>query len=51
MNAFKNITDRLPIELNTDLSMSGSTSVGVYLNQNKLYCCNLGDSKAVLGSK
>jgi serine/threonine protein phosphatase PrpC len=30
--------------------MSGSTSVGVYLNENKLYCCNLGDSKAVLGS-
>lgn len=31
--------------------MSGSTSVGVYLNHNKLYCLNLGDSKAVLGSK
>ena len=51
MNVFKSIADRLPGDLNVDLSMSGSTSVGVYLNHNKLYCCNLGDSKAVLGSK
>lgn len=51
MNAFKSLTDRLPADVKVDLGMSGSTSVGVYLSHNKLFCLNLGDSKAVLGSK
>ena len=29
--------------------LKGSTCVGVYLNQNKLYCANLGDSRAIIG--
>lgn len=31
------------------MSFSGSTVIGAYLNQNRLYCCNVGDSRAILG--
>ncbi|CAD8112624.1 unnamed protein product [Paramecium sonneborni] len=36
---------------NIDISFSGSTLVIVYLQNNKLYCANLGDSRAVLLSR
>lgn len=35
----------------TDLSTSGSTMVSCYLSQNKLYCANVGDSRAIMGSR
>ena len=31
------------------MSFSGSTVVTTYLHQNKLYCCNVGDSRAIIG--
>jgi serine/threonine protein phosphatase PrpC len=36
---------------NIDLSTSGSTMVSCYLLQNKLYCANVGDSRAIMGVK
>lgn len=31
------------------MSFSGSTVVICYFLQNKLYCCNIGDSRAIMG--
>ena len=36
-------------ESNIDLNYSGSTIISCYLNQNKLYCANVGDSRAIVG--
>jgi serine/threonine protein phosphatase PrpC len=47
--AFGTTYDKLLRESNVDMSFSGSTVIGVYLNQNKLYCANVGDSRAILG--
>lgn len=38
------------IKENIDLSASGSTFVGCYLINRKLYCANVGDSRAIIGS-
>lgn len=42
--------ERLVLESKIDLAFSGSTVVGCYLLQDKLYCCNVGDSRAIIGS-
>ena len=42
--------ERLVLESKIDLTFSGSTVVGCYLLQDKLYCCNVGDSRAIIGS-
>lgn len=34
-----------------DVTFSGSTCVVVYIHGKKLYCCNAGDSRAVLGKR
>lgn len=34
-----------------DLTTSGSTMVSCYIDHNKLYCANVGDSRAIMGSK
>jgi serine/threonine protein phosphatase PrpC len=47
--AFDHAYDRLTRESNVDMNFSGSTVVTCYLYQNKLYCCNVGDSRAVMG--
>lgn len=31
------------------MSFSGSTIIGLYMQQNKVYTCNVGDSRAILG--
>lgn len=31
------------------MSFSGSTVIACYFIQNKIYCCNVGDSRAILG--
>ena len=33
---------------NIDIKFSGTTTCLVYVNENKLYCANLGDSRAVI---
>ena len=33
------------------MSFSGSTVIVCYLVQNKIYCCNVGDSRAIIGKK
>lgn len=48
--AFQQAMERLVLESKIDLTFSGSTVVGCYLLQNKLYCCNVGDSRAIIGS-
>ena len=47
--AFKATNDKLVSESGIDLNYSGSAVVGCYLNHNKLYCCNVGDSRAIIG--
>lgn len=36
-------------ESHVDMSFSGSTIIACYMLQNKLYSCNVGDSRAILG--
>ena len=31
------------------MTFSGSTVIGCYLFQNRLFCCNVGDSRAIVG--
>ena len=31
------------------MTFSGSTIIGCYMFQNRLFCCNVGDSRAILG--
>lgn len=33
------------------MTFSGSTIISCYLNHNKIYCSNVGDSRAILGRK
>jgi serine/threonine protein phosphatase PrpC len=42
--------EKLVVDSKIDLTFSGSTVVGCYLSQEKLYCCNVGDSRAIIGS-
>jgi serine/threonine protein phosphatase PrpC len=48
--AFHATMEKLVLESKIDLTFSGSTVVGCYLLQDKLYCCNVGDSRAIIGS-
>lgn len=32
-----------------DCNLSGSTLISVFIHENKLYCANVGDSRAVIG--
>jgi serine/threonine protein phosphatase PrpC len=32
-----------------DMSFSGSTVICCYFIKDKLYCCNVGDSRAIMG--
>lgn len=32
-----------------DTNLSGSTLISVFIHENKLYCANVGDSRAVIG--
>ncbi len=47
--AFATAYDKLICESHVDMNFSGSTVVVCYLVQNKLFCCNVGDSRAVIG--
>jgi serine/threonine protein phosphatase PrpC len=47
--AFETTYEKLLKESGIDLSFSGSTVISCYFNQNKLYCANVGDSRAILG--
>lgn len=47
MKAF-NITNREIFALETDCNLSGSTCCTVSLKDKNLFCCNVGDSRAVL---
>lgn len=49
--SFKSTNEKLCQESGIDLAYSGSTVVGCYLNHDKLYCCNVGDSRAIIGYK
>ena len=51
LEAYKKVGEELQEDQNIDSTCSGSTAVGCYLNHNKLYCCNVGDSRAILGKK
>lgn len=51
VESYRVISDELVEDEGIDTTYSGSTSVGCYLNHNKLYCCNVGDSRAILGRK
>ena len=33
------------------MNFSGSTIIACYMLQNKIYCCNVGDSRAILGKR
>lgn len=48
--SFAAAMEKLVVESKIDLTFSGSTVVGCYLSQEKLYCCNVGDSRAIMGS-
>lgn len=43
--------EKLTQESKIDLSYSGSTVIGCYMLHDKLYCSNVGDSRAVIGRK
>ena len=47
--AFEQCYEKMLRECNVDLNYSGSTIISCYLNQNKLYCANVGDSRAIVG--
>lgn len=49
--AYKYTVDKLLTESKIDLSYSGSTVNGCYMMHDKLYCCNVGDSRAIIGRK
>ena len=36
------------IDTSIDSNFSGSTSVSVFINENKIYCANVGDSRAII---
>jgi serine/threonine protein phosphatase PrpC len=43
--------EKLMNESKIDLSYSGSTVIGCYMLHDKLYCSNVGDSRAIVGKK
>jgi len=49
MKAFDNAYDKLIRDSHVDMSFSGSTVIMCYFLQNRIYCCNVGDSRAIMG--
>jgi serine/threonine protein phosphatase PrpC len=49
MKAFEITYQKMIKESHIDLSFSGSTIISCYMMHNKLYCCNVGDSRAIVG--
>jgi len=47
--AFDNAYDKLVRDSHVDMSFSGSTVIVCYFLQNRLFCCNVGDSRAIVG--
>lgn len=47
--AFEAAYEKLLRDSKVDMSFSGSTVISCYLQQNKLICANVGDSRAILG--
>ena len=47
--AFDNAYDKMIRESHVDMSFSGSTVIVCYFLQNRLFCCNVGDSRAIIG--
>ena len=47
---YKQLFEEL-IKSEIDITFSGSTAVTCFINQNKIYVANSGDSRAVIGSK
>ena len=41
-------SDKDMLESEIDMSLSGSTFVLCYVNNNTIYCANLGDSRAII---
>ena len=48
---FENISNKLIANTHIDITFSGSTVVSVLMRNHKIYCANLGDSRAVIGKK
>lgn len=46
INAFLKTNQQL-LESEVDITFSGSTCVCVYIENNNLYCSNIGDSRAI----
>ena len=46
--SFKEVSDRLETESGINLKFSGSTCISVLIVGNKVFCSNVGDSRAVL---
>lgn len=49
MRAFEVAYQQLLKESNVDLTFSGSTVIATYLLKDRLFCCNVGDSRAIIG--
>ncbi|OMJ90326.1 hypothetical protein SteCoe_7353 [Stentor coeruleus] len=52
-NAFKTgyeMTEKLLHMSNIEVGLSGCTSVSIIISKNTIYCANLGDSRAIIGS-
>ena len=49
-SCFRDISAKLNSSSKIDVSLSGATCVGCYINYDTLYCCNVGDSRAIVGS-
>ncbi|CAD8055233.1 unnamed protein product [Paramecium sonneborni] len=48
--AYEQVNNKL-LESNIDTQLSGSTGISVHINGQHLFCCNVGDSKAILGRR
>ncbi|CAK56217.1 unnamed protein product (macronuclear) [Paramecium tetraurelia] len=48
--AYELLNNKL-LESNIDTQLSGSTGISVHIKEHHLFCCNVGDSKAILGRR
>ncbi len=48
---FEQLHKHLEKESGIDLSFSGSTSNSVLFHRQSIFCCNIGDSRAVVGKR
>lgn len=49
--AFESAYEKLLKDSHVDMSFSGSTVIVCYFLQNRLFCCNVGDSRAIMGKQ